>query len=76
MVIGSKIRDWKETDVEIQSLRRKDDHCRECGEPWKTPKYSICICRMLHISIPAGQHIHIDCPAHGRVRIDGPNITW
>lgn len=49
--------------------------CPECGEPWQTAPVGRCTCPT-HIYIPPGQHIHVDCDLHGRVRLNGPNITW
>ncbi len=50
------------------------------GLPWGRDKKQrkvpivMCTCRVLYISVPAGEHAHTQCPVHGDVVIRGSNI--
>jgi hypothetical protein len=54
----------------------ESDRCPECGDKWVRPDLTQCTCGVISIYIEPGKHIHIDCPKHGRVRIDGPSLTY
>lgn len=49
--------------------------CPECGEDMAPRIPKRCTCPTM-ICIPPGQHIHVDCELHGRVRLNGPSVTW
>ena len=52
--------------------------CPCCGEGNSLPDdLRNCNCNEpLHISIPAGQHIHVTCPVHGDRKVYGPPGMW
>ena len=49
--------------------------CPECGDDMTPRAPKRCTCPTM-IYIQPGHHIHVDCELHGRVRLNGPSVTW